>query len=202
MQPDRRNSAGWRNLVFKNRGLLLVPSALVLVVFGQPTATSAIVGITIAAIGELLRISAVGYSGVTTRANIVTAPQLVTAGPYSYIRNPLYLGNAITAIGFWLAFSGAVTAIVSLLMLIVVIGSVAFVYATIIPLEEAYLSATFGAPYDRYVERVPRLVPSPYPLPRSEQHGTWHSEVILRAEIVTIGFFVVMAAAVIYKLRS
>src|SRR5579872_954434 len=100
---------GWKNVVFKNRGLLLVPVAVVLVVFGRPSLESAIVGILVAACGELLRIWAVGYSGVTTRANVVTAPALVTAGPYSRMRNPLYVGNTIIAVGFWIALSGNVS---------------------------------------------------------------------------------------------
>ena len=73
------NTGGFRTLVFKNRGALLVPVALVLLVFGRPSPASAIIGVAIAALGELLRIWAVGYSGVTTRAEIVTAPTLVTA---------------------------------------------------------------------------------------------------------------------------
>ena len=49
---------------------------------------------------------AVGYSGVTTRGDTVTAPALVTAGPYAYVRNPLYVGNFLTAAGFAIAFTG------------------------------------------------------------------------------------------------
>ena len=34
----------WKNLIFKNRGLLLVPVAIVLIVLGRPSLESAIVG--------------------------------------------------------------------------------------------------------------------------------------------------------------
>src|SRR5579872_3495467 len=142
--PAEQTTRSWKDLVFKNRGLLLVPIALVLIVFGRPSLDSAIIGIVVAAAGELLRIWAVGYSGVTTRANVVTAPQLVTAGPYSRMRNPLYVGNAIIALGFWTAFSGRVPlwiAAATLLCVIVLIGGV---YGVIVPLEERYLEQQFG----------------------------------------------------------
>lgn len=197
-----QTSKGLRTIVFKNRGLLLVPVALVLVVFGRPTVASAIVGIAVAALGELLRVWAVGYSGTTTRADIVTAPTLVTGGPYSFVRNPLYVGNAITALGFWLAFSGDVPIIQSLLMLAFIVLMVGGVYTMIIPLEEAYLTETFGAPYREYVAQVPSIIPVRGRLPRAQRLGRWHSEVIFRAEMITLIFFAIMIAAVIARLYA
>src|ERR1700694_4645936 len=98
--------SSWKHAVFKNRGMLLVPVAIVLVVFGRPSKESAVIGIGVAVLGELIRIWAVGYSGVTTRANVVTGTDLVMGGPYSRLRHPLYAGNAIIALGFWIAFTG------------------------------------------------------------------------------------------------
>ncbi len=198
-QPDP--NAGWRTAVFKNRGLLLVPVALMLVIFGHPTMRSAVIGIAVALAGEALRMWAVGYSGVTTRADVVTAPVLVTAGPYGYIRNPLYAGNAIIALGFWIAFCGGVSLPVAAAMLAVAALLVIGVYASIIPLEEAYLASAFGDPYREYLTRVPRLWPSGSPLPPAQRQGVWRSEVIVRAEVITLVFFLIMAAAVWLKLR-
>ena len=157
--PSPRAVPAWKTAVFKNRGLLLAPAAIALVVFGRPTLASAIVGVLIAAVGEALRIWAVGYSGVTTRANVVVAPALVTAGPYSRVRNPLYVGNAITALGFWVAFSGALSVIESSLLLVLVVACLVMVYGIIIPVEETFLSEQFGAAYTRYREQVPALIP-------------------------------------------
>jgi protein-S-isoprenylcysteine O-methyltransferase Ste14 len=199
-QPSERAAGGWRAVVFKNRGLLLLPVVLILVIFGKPTVASALVGVGIALLGEAIRVWAVGYSGTTTRANVVTAPQLITAGPYSYIRNPLYVGNALTALGFWVAFSGALSATSALTMLAVIALLVLTVYGTIIPLEEAYLLRTFGPQYQQYVERVPRVIPSRRPVPDDLQYGAWRPEVIARAEVITIAFFTLMVAAVWLKL--
>lgn len=193
-------SGGWRTLVFKNRGALLVPVALVLLVFGRPSLVSAQVGVAIAVLGELLRIWAVGYSGETTRADIVTAPALVTAGPYGATRNPLYVANAIIALGFWLAFSGGNSPQEAVMTFVVVIGLVAGVYAVIIPLEEAYLAGHFGDAYRRYLATVPRVFPIGSSLPASERTGTWRANVILRAEIITLVFFILMLTIVYLKL--
>jgi protein-S-isoprenylcysteine O-methyltransferase Ste14 len=194
------NTGGFRTLVFKNRGALLVPVALVLLVFGRPSPVSAIVGITIAALGELLRIWAVGYSGVTTRAEIVTAPTLITGGPYGAMRNPLYVANAIVAVGFWIAFSGGISLLEAAMLAIVVLALVTGVYAIIIPLEEAYLAGLFGQDYRRYQETVPRLLPFGSTLPLAERRGVWRADVIAKAEIITLTFFVMMVVVVVLKL--
>src|SRR5208283_1530212 len=107
MDPmDEPNNDDLQALVFKNRGLLLAIPAAMLALFGRPSATSVALGIPVAIAGELIRCWAVGYSGVTTRGDHVEAPRLVTAGPYAYVRNPLYVGNFITALGFAVAYTG------------------------------------------------------------------------------------------------
>jgi protein-S-isoprenylcysteine O-methyltransferase Ste14 len=193
-------SGGWRTIVFKNRGALLVPVALVLLVFGRPSLSSAQIGIAVAVIGELLRIWAVGYSGETTRADIVTAPALVTAGPYGMIRNPLYVANAIIALGFWYAFAGGISTGEATMTFVVVVGLVVGVYAIIIPLEEAYLGGHFGDAYRRYVATIPRILPTGSSLAPADRAGTWKPDVIIRAEIITLIFFILMLTIVYLKL--
>ncbi len=192
----------WHTWVFKNRGLLLVPIALVVVLFGSPSLRSAIVGIAVASVGELIRIWAVGYSGVTTRSDVITAPKLVTAGPYAYVRNPLYIGNAIIALGFWLAFSGNVPMATSLVMFVVVAVLIVAVYATIIPLEESYLAQTFGGEFENYRRSVARIVPLSAPIAAQDRQGEWQGSVIARAEVITLAYFVLMVIAVIVKMRA
>jgi len=77
---------------------------------------------------------------------------LVTDGPYSIVRNPLYTLSIIGAVGagaqlgsFVLAFAtGAVAALVFLLVVLK---------------EEQLLASRFGGTYDDYRARVPRLLP-------------------------------------------
>ena len=184
--------------VFKNRGAILALGALVLVIFGRPVLGALLcAGIVLAVLGELLRIWAVGYSGVTTRADHVTAPALVTAGPYACVRNPLYVGNFITALGFTLAFVSGMGAGPAVALAVVVLGVMVVTYAVIIPYEEAFLARTFGEPFAAYLRSVPRVVPRP---PASPGHGTYRPEVIWRAETRTFITFAVVLVVLALRL--
>jgi protein-S-isoprenylcysteine O-methyltransferase Ste14 len=184
-------------LVFKNRGLLLSIPAAVLAAFGKPSATSIALGLPVALAGELMRCWAVGYSGVTTRGDAVEAPRLVTAGPYAYVRNPLYVGNFITALGFAVAFTGKNRFSNKLALIGGSLAAMAAVYATIVPHEEAYLRSQFGEDFDRYCERVPPVVPLADPAPNGA--GTWDPSVIREAESKTFATFGAMLAVLVFK---
>jgi protein-S-isoprenylcysteine O-methyltransferase Ste14 len=187
----------WRDYVFARRGELLAAPAIALGVFGTPDGGSVALGVPVALAGEALRCWAVGYSGVTTRSDTVTAPALTTAGPYAYVRNPLYVGNFITALGFTIAFTGGDTAAKRAILGVLGLGTMLAVYATIVPLEEAYLRSTFGAAFDAYTERVPRLLPRA--TAAQPQSGTYDPAVILKAETRTFVTFGLMLLALAVK---
>ncbi|MGH7714599.1 MAG: methyltransferase family protein, partial [Vulcanimicrobiaceae bacterium] len=148
-------------------------------------------GLPTAFLGEAIRCWAVGYSGATTRANQVTAPQLVTAGPYAYVRNPLYVGNFITALGFAIAFTGNNPHVERWILIGIAMATMLAVYAMIVPHEEEFLRATFGASYDEYASRVSRVWPQ-FPRPAAPQLGTYDARAIVRAETRTFITFAVM----------
>ena len=186
-----------RAFVFKNRGALLAAPAALLAAFGKPSAFSVTVGLPIAIAGELLRCWAVGYSGVTTRGESVTAPKLVTAGPYAHVRNPLYVGNFITALGFAIAFTGKNSARTRAALIASSLGTMLGVYATIVPHEEAFLRSEFGEAFDRYCERVPPVIPQLEPMP--DGAGEWQPSVIKDAESKTFATFGAMLVALALK---
>ena len=78
--------------------------------------------------------------------------RLVADGPYRYVRNPLYLGNILLAIGF-----GFMTSRIGFLIL--VLGMVLFGYRLILR-EEAGIRASQGQSYEAYCAAVPRLLPA------------------------------------------
>ena len=194
--PDLHNDE-LQALVFKNRGALLAAPAAMLAAFGKPSAFGIAIGLPLALAGELVRCWAVGYSGVTTRGDVVVAPKLVTAGPYAYVRNPLYVGNFITALGFAVAFTGKNSPTTKIALVAGSLAVMAGVYATIIPHEEQFLRSEFGEAFDRYCEAVPPLIPQGEPT--IEQAGEWNPSVIKDAESKTFASFGVMLGLLALK---
>jgi protein-S-isoprenylcysteine O-methyltransferase Ste14 len=76
----------------------------------------------------------------------------VADGPYRYVRNPLYFGNILLAIGFGLLAS-------RLGFIILVAGMILYDYRLIL-LEEAGIAAIQGERYRAYCSAVPRLLPA------------------------------------------
>jgi protein-S-isoprenylcysteine O-methyltransferase Ste14 len=147
----------------------------------------------LAVAGELVRCWAVGYSGVTTRNDVVTAPKLATGGPYAYVRNPLYIGNFVTAAGFAIAFTGKNSPRARRALVAGSLAAMAAVYATIVPHEEAFLRSQFGEEFERYCERVPRVAPRW--APPEETAATWDARAVTNAESKTFILFGAMLLA-------
>ncbi len=189
-----------RESLFKNRGLLLSLPACALAIFGRPSARSIATGLPLAFAGELLRCWAVGYSGATTRSDAVTAPKLVTAGPYGHVRNPLYLGNFVTAAGFALAFAGKNSRLARVALVGGSLASMLALYAVIVDHEEAFLRRKFGEAFERYCESVPRIVPQLEPLEDGE--GEWDAGTLITAESKTFAVFGAMLAALAARARK
>ena len=187
--------------IFGKRGALLALPAVALAASGKPSAFSIAAGLPLAFAGEVVRMWAVGYSGVTTRGDTVTAPALVTAGPYAYVRNPLYVGNFLTAAGFAIAFTGKNSAPARCVLVGGSLAAMLGIYAVIVPHEEGYLRTTFGTAFDDYCARVPRVVPALEP--SEPQHGSYDPDVIAKAETRTwLTFGAVLAVLALKALRE
>ena len=152
------------NLFFKIRSFTPIPFIGALLYFAAPTPHTIVVGTLFIAGGEFLRIWAVGYAGASTRARTLGAARdLVTTGPYSYVRNPLYLGN------FLLSFGVCLLSNVYWLVAVLVIGYFCQ-YLPIIALEETYLLESCGSIYQAYREQVPRFLPQFRPYLHPSDH--------------------------------
>ena len=77
---------------------------------------------------------------------------LVTAGPYSAVRNPLYAFSFLGAVGFGLSVENPLLAV----LLAVIFGAY---YSVIVKKEEQYLATSFGAAYQEFAARTPRWLP-------------------------------------------
>lgn len=78
---------------------------------------------------------------------------LACEGPYSIVRNPLYVGT-------FLIWSSAAVYFQSLTLGLGVLLGIAFYRLFAVPAEEKQLRANLGEPYDQYLRTVPRFVPN------------------------------------------
>jgi hypothetical protein len=91
---------------------------------------------------------------------------VVAAGPYRYVRNPLYLGTfAHTfALALLMPPSGAIFCIVA----------IGLMQLRLILAEEPFLTTKLGEPYLAYCAKVPRLIPALTPrVPASTIQPAW-----------------------------
>ncbi len=78
--------------------------------------------------------------------------KVIDSGPYKYVRHPSYTGGVLSAIGFGLALSTWLGALISGVMLV-------WAYIMRVPREERLLASQLGAAYERYMARTKRFVP-------------------------------------------
>ena len=183
--------------VFKNRGLLLERCRPRRSRSSDAERRSVALGLPLAIAGELLRCWAVGYSGVTTRNDAVTAPELVTGRSVrvraqSALHRQLHHGRRLrdrvhrrelAGVALGCSVGGSLAAM-------------AAVYATIVPHEEAFLRSTFGEAFERYCERVPRIVPQ-LASARGWRGRRWNPRRVRSAESKTFALFGAMLAALV-----
>jgi protein-S-isoprenylcysteine O-methyltransferase Ste14 len=144
---------GW---LFRSRSWLPVPLVLLLLIgnwgrVGTPW-IMATIGASLVLLGELTRIWAVRQIGVISRTRSGRLGRLVTEGPFSLVRNPLYVGNLLLWTGFtvWSAKLWLLPVAWTLFLL---------QYSAIIRFEEDLLRQRFGEEYVAYTARVPRWWP-------------------------------------------
>jgi protein-S-isoprenylcysteine O-methyltransferase Ste14 len=85
-------------------------------------------------------------------ARVVVDHELVTSGPYSIVRNPIYSGMFGMMLGTGFAISHWLAILIAIPVFLA--GSKIRVQR-----EESLLRETFGASFDEYASRVPQLIP-------------------------------------------
>lgn len=113
-----------------------------------------IAGLLLTVAGWLLRIWAQQHTGrfFTGEVAVQQDHQVVTSGPYRWVRHPSYTGGILSAIGFGLMLNTWLGALISGVLLI-------WAYAIRVPREEALLAQHLGDAYRAYMTRTKRFVP-------------------------------------------
>ena len=110
-------------------------SGVLVLILARPTGRSLLIGMSIAGVGELLRIWAAGH--------LHKAREVTASGPYRFLPHPLYVGSSVMGLGLAIACNSVAVAVLIAIYLVTTLTAA-------IKSEEAFLRRTFGEQYDLY----------------------------------------------------
>ena len=110
-------------------------SGVLVLVLAQPTGRSLAAGMSIAALGEAIRIWAAGH--------LRKSREVTVSGPYRWVAHPLYVGSAVMGAGLAIASARVPVAVL-------IAAYLAATLTAAIKSEEAFLRRTFGDQYELY----------------------------------------------------
>jgi protein-S-isoprenylcysteine O-methyltransferase Ste14 len=135
--------------------------------FNAATIVVLLLGIIWALKGAIVRTWGTAYlSPSVVQDHAMHGEGIIAAGPFRYVRNPLYLGNLFHtfALALLMPPTGAVFCILA----------IGIFQLRLIAAEESFLTAKLGEPYLAYCAQVPRLIPALTPrLPASTVQPRW-----------------------------
>lgn len=182
------------NFLFKRRGIIIFFILLFFIFFSKPNFFKILISIPFIILGESIRIYSLIYSGSFTRKNELNAPSLSKEGPYSSVRNPIYLGNLINMVGITIAMN--LNFILSLTLFLLIF----LIYFLIILSEEKFLEGKFGEEYIDYKKNVPRILPNPFKFKKGRPLNKFKR--VLRFErdtIFSILIFYILMILILWK---
>ncbi len=138
-----KSNIAWSRVAHRIRVPLGFAFAIFYLWRAKPTWRFLVLGALIASLGIILRTVASGQ--------VKKNRELTMTGPYAYVRNPLYLGSIVIALGFAVAARDVWVMIAIVLMF-------ALIYLPVINAEETFLRKQFPG-YDDYARCVPSLLP-------------------------------------------
>ena len=189
-EAERRPSARIGAVLFRHRGWLPVPFLLVpLLARGAMGPRHWILGFALIVLGEAIRLAGVAAAGTVTRRRSRTVQRLVTYGIFSWMRNPLYVGNFL----IWMGFT-VISGVLWFIPVAVVLFAVE--YTLIVRYEEGVLESIFGQEYLAYKSRTPRWFPRP---PHTAEAGEHHWGEAWRSEISTFLQYMVITGLFVAK---
>jgi protein-S-isoprenylcysteine O-methyltransferase Ste14 len=138
---------------FKLRGAILAPLYLFALIYQKGlvyrSGLTYSIGIVTFLSGVFIRI----WSEMHIHYRLKGHKVLALTGPYSYVRNPLYIGNTLLLT--------AIPVLTGLLWFVpVMIASCLSNYSLSVKYEEPHLIKKYGEPYIQYLQNTPRWIPN------------------------------------------
>lgn len=116
-----------------------------MVILGKPELLGFLIGLGLVVLGQIIRIWSAGH--------LVKSEALTASGPFSRVRNPLYIGSMFITWGYC-AMTGGWLVWVILTPIFFAFHGAAVIW------EERFLVEQFGDDFKAYCKRVPRIIPS------------------------------------------
>jgi protein-S-isoprenylcysteine O-methyltransferase Ste14 len=168
----------------RRRTFFLTAAVLVMIALARPGTLGYLVGLALVALGQAARFWAAGY--------IVKTEELTVAGPFGWVRNPLYVGSLFIACGYCCMTGGWVVWAVVVPLFFIVHGSA-------VMWEERFLSSRYGEVFGAYCRSVPRWIPRPPR--RAAAGGERFSLVRLKANREHVRCLPTMAVVIVFALK-
>jgi protein-S-isoprenylcysteine O-methyltransferase Ste14 len=173
----------YRNCLFPLICLLAALTLKPSIIFGSPLADGLLAasGMVIVLLGEAVRLLTIGFEYIRRggKEGRVYAGWLVQRGVFGVVRNPMYIGNVLIAVGMTMYLR-------SPLAYIILIPLFVLLYQALIAAEEAYLRHKFGRDYENYCAKVNRFVPRFDRIPQAFSGMRFDSRRSLRKDLGTI----------------
>ena len=152
----------------------------------RPEAALAFPGLAMIAIGQSLRVWATGY--------LLKTDELTTAGPYAFLRHPLYAGSLLMGCGFALVAGRLVSIVVIPIGLVFYFGYYLRYKERV---ESERLEAIYGDAFRAYRAAVPAIFPrlSPWHPPTQSETPPWRLDRVLENDEQTALVYTVLGLA-------
>lgn len=136
-----------------------------------PTPMSLLIGAVVSLIGESIRLWAAGH--------LEKSKEVTRSGPYRFTRHPLYLGSSLIGVGFAIAASHLVVAVIVVAYLVLTLTAA-------MRSEEAHLREKFGDAYDAYLEKRSAPMDRPFSWERALHNREHHTLAGLAAAMLIL----------------
>ncbi|HDZ77225.1 MAG TPA: isoprenylcysteine carboxylmethyltransferase family protein, partial [Candidatus Omnitrophica bacterium] len=140
-------------------------------------------GLSLIFAGAWLRLWSIRYSGYRVRGKKFEAG-LAISGPYSHVRNPLYIGNILMLMGM-----SFLSELLWLTPIVVVFSLFSYTCVSIYE-EKELLPKQYGWEYEKYTKAVRRWIPRCKPYKKASPFFPWidviKTEIGAIAEVIAI----------------
>ncbi len=181
----------------KPRFFWVYPLAIGLLVTGNTSEPSLRLGIVLVLLGEALRLWANGYVGhqkinsTQKWRNDPKIGRLITAGPYAFIRHPLYVGTFLIGAGFCVVVRNVGLALAALIFFVLV-------YRPKAQSEEVVILEQWGEDYATYQRSVSRWFPALRPYPQRQGKWSW-AGIKASKELKTLSWLIITLVVLYFR---